>query len=115
MMTRSSHGSLFRNLPDATTGEQFEEVCRSKSFRVERITSGGQSSPPGFSYDQAWDEWVLVLQGWATVHLQEPEEKVHLSIGDWLLIAAHRKHRVEATSQESPTIWLAVHARDAVA
>ncbi|MGB8466257.1 MAG: cupin domain-containing protein [Terrimicrobiaceae bacterium] len=112
-MKGTSHGSLFRDLPDATTQERFEELCRSGSFRVERITSSGQSSAPGFYYDQAWDEWVLVVQGCATVHLRYPEEAVHLSAGDWLMIAAHRKHRVQSTSQEPATIWLAVHAMDA--
>jgi cupin 2 domain-containing protein len=114
-MTGTSHGSLFRNLPDATTEEQFEELCLSDSFRIERITSGGQSSPPGFYHDQAQDEWVVVLQGWATVQLQEPEEAVHLSAGGWLMITAHRKHRVQSTSREPPTIWLAVHAKDPAA
>jgi cupin 2 domain-containing protein len=114
-MTDSSRGSIFQNLPDATRTEQFEELCRSRSFRIERITSSGQSSPPGFWYDQAWDEWVLVLQGWATVHIQEPEETFHLCTGDWLMIDARRKHRVQATSQEPSAIWLAVHATEAVA
>jgi cupin 2 domain-containing protein len=112
-MTAPPHGSVFRDLPDAARSERFEELCRTGSFRIERITSGGQSSPPGFYYDQAWDEWILVLQGWATVQLQDPEETIHLSSGDWLLITAHRRHRVQATSQTSPTIWLAVHGMDA--
>jgi cupin 2 domain-containing protein len=29
--------------------------------------------------------------------------------GDWLLIPAHRKHRVDWTTPEEPTVWLAVH------
>ena len=28
---------------------------------------------------------------------------------DYLLIAAHRRHRVEWTDAERPTIWLAMH------
>jgi cupin 2 domain-containing protein len=109
-MTNALHDSLYWNLPDATQSECFEELCRCNSFRVERITSGGQCSPPGFCYDQPWDEWVLVVQGWAVVQLQEPEERVHLCAGDWLMINAHRKHTVLATSQRPVTIWLAVHA-----
>jgi cupin 2 domain-containing protein len=112
-MTGPSHGSVFGDLPDAARSERFEELWRTTSFRIERITSSGQSSPPGFYYDQAWDEWVLVLQGWAIVHLEDPEEAIHLSCGDWLIIGAHRRHRVQATSQTPPTIWLAVHAIDA--
>jgi cupin 2 domain-containing protein len=112
-MTKSSHGCVFRNLPDAARSERFEELCRTGSFRIERITSGGQSSPPGSYYDQAWDEWVVVLQGWAKVHLEAPEENIHLSSGDWLMITAHRRHWVQATSKTPPTIWLAVHAMNA--
>jgi cupin 2 domain-containing protein len=112
-MTGPSHGSVFGDLPDAARSERFEELWRTTSFRIERITSSGQSSPPGFYYDQAWDEWVLVLQGWAIVHLEDPEETIHLSCGDWLIIGAHRRHRIQATSQTPPTIWLAVHAIDA--
>ena len=100
----------FRDLPDAARSERFEELCRTGSFRIERITSAGQCSAPGFHYDQPWDEWVLVLQGRATIKLEDPEETVHLSRGDWLMITAHRRHRVEATSEAPPTIWLAVHA-----
>jgi cupin 2 domain-containing protein len=102
-------GSLFQNLPNASRKERMEELCQSKAFRVERIISAGQISPPGFWYDQAWDEWVLVLQGTAELRLQDPQQTVRLSAGEWLMIDAHRKHRVEATSREPVTIWVAVH------
>ncbi len=108
-MKPSSHGSLLQNVPKATSEERFEELCRSKAFRIERIVSTGQVSPAGFWYDQAWDEWVLVIQGTAEVRLQDPDETVRLAAGDWLMIDAHRKHRVEATCREPATIWLAVH------
>lgn len=102
-------GEFFRNLPNASQDEQFETLCKAAGFRIERIVSGGQSSPEGFWYDQDWDEWVIVLQGSATLRLQDPEETVHLKEGDWLFLPAHKRHRVESTSQEPPTIWLAVH------
>ena len=108
-MSDSPRGTLFRNLPNATEEERLEELCRSKSFRVERIVSGGQVSPAGFWFDQFDDEWVLVVQGEAEISLLDPDETIHLSSGDWLMIHAHRKHRVEATSREPVTIWLAVH------
>jgi cupin 2 domain-containing protein len=105
------NGSLFQNLPNASREERMEELCQSKTFRVERIISAGQVSPPGFWYDQAWDEWVLVVQGTAEVRLQDPQQIVQLSAGDWLMVDAHRKHRVEATTREPVTIWVAVHGR----
>jgi cupin 2 domain-containing protein len=32
-----------------------------------------------------------------------------LSPGDYVEIAAHRRHRVEWTDPTQPTIWLAIH------
>ena len=66
-------GSVFQNLPNASREERMDELCQAKAFRVERIISSGQTSPPGFWYDQVFDEWVLILQGRAEVRLQEPE------------------------------------------
>jgi cupin 2 domain-containing protein len=108
-MNRSGQGSLFRNPPDATEEERIEELCQAKSFRVERIVSAGQVSPPGFWFDQPNEEWVLVVQGNAEISLLDPDETIRLSAGGWLMIEAHRKHRVEATSGEPSTIWLAIH------
>jgi cupin 2 domain-containing protein len=108
-MNDSAKGSLFRNLPDAMNEERAEELCRSKSFRIERIISAGQVSPTGFWFDQPEEEWVVVVQGRAEVLLLDPNETIHLSAGDWLMIEAHRKHRVEATCRQPLTIWLAVH------
>ena len=34
---------------------------------------------------------------------------VELRPGDFLNITAHRKHRIEWTTPDEPTIWLAVH------
>jgi cupin 2 domain-containing protein len=109
---RSVYGSILENLPDSTKQEQLEELCGSRSFRIERIVSAGQLSPPGFWFDQTWDEWVLVVQGAAAIRLQDPEETVHLTAGDWLMIEARRRHRVEATSRQPVTIWVAVHGCD---
>ena len=108
-MNDAARGFLFLNPPNASEEERVEELCRSKSFRVERIVSAGQISPAGFWFDQSHDEWVLVVQGKAEISLLDPDETIHLSAGAWLMIEAHRKHRVEVTSREPATIWLAVH------
>ena len=77
--------------------------------RLERIVSTGQSTPPGTWYDQPGDEWVALLAGRATLRFEDGG-LVELAPGDWLLIPAHERHRVEATSAEPPCVWLAVHA-----
>ncbi len=93
--------------------EVCEVLLQRPGVRLERILSTGQASPSGFWYDQTEDEWVAVLQGegvlqWADGRLAE------LHAGDWLLIPAHQKHRVERTSVDPPCIWLAVFVTDQV-
>ena len=79
---------------------------RQSGTRIEQILSHGQASPEGFWYDQAQDEWVLLLQGQAALEIQgQPILSLHS--GDSLCIPAHVKHRVQSTSKDA--IWLAVH------
>ena len=88
--------------------EIVENLAQGPGCRIERIISSGQASPPDFWYDQEQDEWVAVLQG--TGRLQwEDGSYTSLAPGDWLLISAHKKHRVDYTSQEPPCVWLAVY------
>ena len=95
------------NLPDE---EIFEELLRTPSFRMERIVSSGQASPPGFWYDQEEDEWVALLQGEAALEFEDGSAD-KLRSGDWAFLPAHMRHRVASTSAEPPCIWLAVFAR----
>lgn len=88
--------------------ELFETLIESRSIRVERILSTGQTTPIGQWYDQERSEWVILLQGTAEI-AYEDGEKVHLKAGDYLLIPPHQKHRVEFTSEDPPCIWLAIH------
>ena len=97
------------NLPG---GEVFTELARGRGVRIERIVSSGQASPPGFWYEQAWDEWVLVLAGRALLAFDDGE-RCELGAGDCVAIAAHRRHRVEWTDPAAPTVWLAVHHGEA--
>ena len=87
--------------------EVTEILLRHDGIRVERIISTGQASPPDFWYDQAEDEWVAVLQGEAALQWEDGSMTA-MSTGAWLLIPAHKKHRVHFTSQEPPCIWLAL-------
>lgn len=88
--------------------ELFETILHSSSILLERIVSTGQSTPPGTWYDQPQDEWVVLLQGDARLSYEDGSSVV-LAPGDYLLIPAHRKHRVDYTSANPPCIWLAVH------
>jgi cupin 2 domain-containing protein len=94
--------------------EQFDILATGQNLRIERIISCGQTTPPDEWFDQDLNEWVVLLQGEATL-MYEDSTQFSLTAGDHLLIPAHCRHRVEFTSVEPPCIWLAVHANfDAV-
>ena len=101
-------GNLFHDLPDARAGEVADTLLATPGVRVERIVSLGQRSPPGFWYDQPESEWVLLLAGAARLRFADEADDRVLRPGDWLQIAAHRRHRVAWTDPARPTIWLAV-------
>ncbi len=105
-------GNLFDGIGESTSdageGERFEALLRCGSTRIERIVSNGHCSPEGFWYEQEEPEWVLVVSGSARLRLKDPDEVVELGPGHWLFIPAMRRHRVDATSAEEPTVWLAV-------
>ncbi|MFI5024534.1 MAG: cupin [Alphaproteobacteria bacterium] len=103
--------NLFSSLPQAGAEERFTLLAESAHVRIERILSSGQSSPPGFWYDEEWNEWVVVLRGSAILRFADQAEALAMGPGDHVDIAAHRRHRVEATAEGSPTVWLAVHYR----
>jgi cupin 2 domain-containing protein len=100
--------NLLRNLPEAGRGEVADILHAAAGLRIERIVSHGHASPPGFWYDQPQAEWVLVIAGRARLRFAEESEDRDLGPGDWLHIAAHRRHRVEWTEPARPTVWLAV-------
>jgi cupin 2 domain-containing protein len=102
-----ARGNLRAGLPDALAGERFETLVSDGAVRIERITSRGQASPPGFWYEQPQREWVLVVTGRAAVEIEG--EVLELAPGDWLDIPAHRRHRVLWTADGEPTVWLALH------
>jgi cupin 2 domain-containing protein len=99
--------NIFEDIPANSPEELFATLLDADGVRVERIVSRGHASPDGFWYDQDRHEWVMVLKGAA--RLQFAEETVEMRPGDCVNIPAHRKHRVEWTTPDEPTVWLAVH------
>lgn len=115
------HGNLFampppEPPPDAGAGpdapERTEVLARGGGVRIERIVSRGHASPPGFWYDQEEAEWVAVLAGRARLRFADEEAARELAPGDWVEIAARRRHRVEWTAPDVDTVWLAVFRPD---
>ena len=84
-------------------GERLDVLHRSGGTVIEHIVSSAVVDP--VTYDQDHDEWVVVLEGSATLDVEG--EPVALAAGDWILLPARRRHRVVATA--AGTRWLAVH------
>jgi len=73
------------------------------ALTVEQILSGVLPEP--VSFEQAHDEWVLVLEGRARLLVEETE--LELEAGEWLLLPAGCSHTVLET--RPGTSWLALH------
>lgn len=100
--------NIFADIPAGVDGESVATLFENSAAKVQRILSHSHQSPPGFWYDQADDEWVIVLRGSATLEFADGA-MVELRSGDYIAIFHHVKHRVASTSEE--TIWLAVHIK----
>ncbi len=85
------------------TGETFTTLLEHKNIKINRIVSSADVEP--VEYVQKEDEWVVVIEGKATLLLND-EEKV-LKKGDTLFIPAKTPHKVLETKEG--TVWLAVH------
>jgi cupin 2 domain-containing protein len=86
-----------------TQGELFKTLSKLRQIKIERILSSNR--PDDTLYDQAHDEWVVLVRGTAT--LEVASETVELEEGDYLVLTAHTPHRVLAAS--AGALWLAVH------
>jgi cupin 2 domain-containing protein len=110
----SDSGNLFNVGAQTLQGTQecVDTLVDQPDVMIERIVSTGQASPPGFWYDSGRDEWVVLLSGAARLEFEaiDGNARLHdMQPGDYLLIAAHRRHRVAWTHESEPTVWLAVH------
>ena len=100
--------NLFEKIPPKLKDELFETLLSTKNFKVERIVSKGHKSPLGFWYDQKQNEWILLLKGEARIQFEGEKENVCLKAGDYCNIPAHVRHRVDWTTPDLETVWLAI-------
>jgi cupin 2 domain-containing protein len=100
--------NLFDIPADLPEDEFFERLAHGPSVRIERIISHGHTTPEGQWYDQPEAEWVVLLQGEATLAFDDGSQ-TELGAGDAVFIEAHRRHRVVRTTSKPPCVWLAVH------
>jgi cupin 2 domain-containing protein len=103
-------GNMFADVSAPGAAEEaFSQIVAKSGVKIERIVSRGHTSPPGFWYDQPWNEWVIVLKGEAELQFEDEPATRRLALGDYVLIPARKRHRVEWTAPKEPTVWLAVH------
>jgi cupin 2 domain-containing protein len=98
-----SRGRLRSGADAPAQGESFHPLVDTPAVLVEQILSS--ASPPDDLYVQERDEFVVVLEGAATLDVEGTT--VELGCGEWIRLPAGVPHRVVAT--ESGTNWLAVH------
>jgi cupin 2 domain-containing protein len=85
------------------SGETFTTLLEHKNIKINRIVSSDDLDAK--VYIQEEDEWLVVLQGQATLLLND--EKKTLIKGDTLFIPSKTPHRVLST--QNGTVWLTVH------
>jgi cupin 2 domain-containing protein len=101
--------NLFSGIPESTVDEIIEPFLKTDHFKLERIISQGQKTPPGEWYDQDTNEWVILLSGSAGLLFEGETDVCVMHPGDYIHIPAHQRHRVEWTDLKKKTIWLALH------
>ncbi|WP_038247771.1 cupin domain-containing protein [Ghiorsea bivora] len=100
-----------KHTPADLLPEVFETLLDNEHLKIERIISKGHTSPESGWYDQAQHEWVILLEGAATITFDNGKES-NLRKGDYLNIPAHVKHKVSWTDPDVESIWLAVFYGD---
>lgn len=96
--------NIFDLPPLPLPGELTTILAENETVRIERIVSTGQTTD---WYDQSESEFVLLLQGSATLEFDDGEA-VKLIAGDTVAIPPHKRHRVAFTSTLPPCVWLCV-------
>ena len=85
------------------SGETFTTLLKHKNIKINRIVSSSDVEP--IEYIQEEDEWLVLLEGEATLLVDKKEEI--LTKGETLFIPAKTPHTILKTS--SGTVWLTVH------
>lgn len=99
--------NVFADAQPPATGERFDELLRHRNLVIERIVSSAAVTPT--EYVQPQDEWVVLLQGEATLVVAGVPRS--LTAGDTVFLPAGVPHTVARVSPGA--LWLAVHLHPA--
>ncbi len=84
-------------------GEEITTLFEYKNIKINRIVSAAEIE--SLTYRQKEDEWILLLEGEATLKMEE--KYYRLKKGDTLFIPAETPHEVLQTIEG--TLWLTLH------
>ena len=84
-------------------GENLTTLLSHKNIKINRIISSDQLEET--EYLQEEDEWLVLLEGEATLLIQNEEKK--LQRGETLFIEKNTPHQILKTAKG--TVWLTVH------
>lgn len=99
----------YPNISLSDSVESFEDIFENENFRIEKIYSSGQSTPIGEWLKEEVNEFVLLVEGSASIIFKENNQEIHLNEGDYFIIPKNTEHRVEKTDSETITTWLTIH------
>ena len=105
MAERWLRGRLRDGTAAPASGEDVERLLDLNGVVVEQILSGELEGR--VDYRQDTDEWVVLLEGRAT--LVVAGEDMLLEAGEWLWLPAGVEHTLVETAQGSN--WLAIHVK----
>jgi len=100
--------NLFSPVAQADAAETVDVLLARPGLRLERIVSFWPGKPAGFLVRPAGSRVGAVAEGAALLRFADEAEPRRLMPGDFVEIAPHRRHRVDWTDPEQPTLWLAV-------
>jgi cupin 2 domain-containing protein len=92
------------------TEEIFLELFKNENCKIEKIISTGQVTKAGEWMEDERNEWVILLQGESELKFINGDF-YKMKAGDYILIPANTRHRVESTSKNPPCIWLAIYIK----
>ncbi|MES2257456.1 MAG: cupin domain-containing protein [Pseudomonadota bacterium] len=95
--------NLYVNASPPQDGERFETLLSHQNLVVERIVSSSKIA--SHEYVQEQDEWVVLLQGEATLDIAG--ESISLKSGDHVFLPSKTPHTVLSVSEGA--LWLAIH------
>ncbi|HEY2826151.1 MAG TPA: phosphoribosylaminoimidazole carboxylase [Pirellulales bacterium] len=100
--------NLLAEIPANLPEELVQTLVRAPGVQIVRVVSQGHASPEGFWYDQEENEFVVLMAGAARLVFEDQAEPVEMAPGSCVKIAAHRRHRVDWTDPQQPTVWLGI-------